>query len=159
MARRTPRATQAPREELKRCVAHLNLCRAGRTGRKRMTGTRDHLSLDFMDDKAPKPRITYNRKSVNNPYLEKVNECPECHPARGTKQMTPPPPPPDWCADGSHATGRLRVRTSWLGFAVLEEEREFTDGERVWKRLRSGYAILGERSGDRSRLTAGSDLS
>ncbi|MCW5693818.1 MAG: hypothetical protein KIT48_15770, partial [Pseudolabrys sp.] len=47
-----------------------------------------------------------------------------------------PEPPPPWNADGSHETGRLRVRPSWFGFAVVEELVEYRDGRQRWERIR-----------------------
>ncbi|MBA1157774.1 hypothetical protein [Microvirga mediterraneensis] len=46
-------------------------------------------------------------------------------------------------SNGQRPTGRIRIRTSWFGFAVFEEEREYIDGTRVWARV-PGYRILSE---------------
>ncbi|MET3481563.1 hypothetical protein ABIC70_001070 [Methylobacterium sp. 1973] len=44
---------------------------------------------------------------------------------------------------GWRTTGRTRVRTGWFGFAVVEAEREYMDGRKVWARL-PGHKILSE---------------
>lgn len=49
---------------------------------------------------------------------------------------------------GWRTTGRTRIRNNWLGLAVYEEEREYSDGQRLWAKVQ-GYRILTDRFDER----------
>ena len=38
--------------------------------------------------------------------------------------------------DGSRPTGNLRIRPSLFGFCVVEELIEYSDGRKVWEKIR-----------------------
>jgi hypothetical protein len=46
-----------------------------------------------------------------------------------------PMPPLDYAADGWANTGKIRIRTGWFGFAVVEELYVRRDGPAYWRRL------------------------
>jgi hypothetical protein len=48
--------------------------------------------------------------------------------------MAAPPPPKLYDLNGWSATGRLRMRSGWFGFVVLEELYEHRDGTTGWRR-------------------------
>lgn len=47
-------------------------------------------------------------------------------------------------------TGAVRLRTSWLGFAIAEELIEDCFGSRFWRRVRFSILISPERNDDRA---------
>jgi hypothetical protein len=53
-------------------------------------------------------------------------------------------PKPRFNTGGWRLTGRVRLRTSWFGFAILEEEREHTDGSVTWARASRGRLLVVE---------------
>lgn len=54
---------------------------------------------------------------------------------------TPRPPPPDFNVAGWTPTGALRIRMLAFGFAIVEEQRLYRDGTRVWVRAQSGEIV------------------
>lgn len=44
-------------------------------------------------------------------------------------------PPPDRASNGSFATGAIRARTGWFGFAIIEEQIQDCFGTRFWRRI------------------------
>lgn len=53
----------------------------------------------------------------------------------GRETTQPPRPEPSFTMmTGIRNTGAMRVRASWFGFAVLEEQIEHRDGTRKWRR-------------------------
>jgi hypothetical protein len=47
----------------------------------------------------------------------------------------PNPPPLDYQGDGWASTGRVRVRTGYFGFAIVEELYVHRSGAAEWRRL------------------------
>jgi len=63
-----------------------------------------------------------------------LDSAPTNPPSGGS--MVEPPPPLDYDGLGWAATGRVRVRTGWFGFAVVEELYVHnTNSTTQWRRL------------------------
>jgi len=50
-----------------------------------------------------------------------------------------PQPPPNWDLSGWAETGELRLRSTWLGFVVIERRMIHQDGSSKWRRRPSWY--------------------
>jgi len=64
----------------------------------------------------------------------------------------PNPPPLDYNGLGWANTGRIRIRTGWFGFAVVEELYAHKNGGAQWRRLFLPTIIKEGRASDGSRV-------